>query len=80
MSEWPFEPLIFNEKTPGEMKEAARTFYEHIRKRRTVREFSDRPVPRSIIENALRAAGTAPSGANMQPWHFVAVADPALKN
>ena len=80
MSEWTFEPLIFDEKTPGEMKEAARTFYEHIRKRRTVREFSDRPVPRSIIENALRAAGTAPSGANMQPWHFVAVADPALKN
>lgn len=62
------------------MKEAARAFYDHIRKRRTVREFSARPVPRDIIENALRAAGTAPSGANMQPWHFVAVANPALKS
>ena len=80
MSEWPFEPLKFKEKTPAEMKEAARAFYDHIRKRRTVREFSDRPVPRDIIENALRAAGTAPSGANMQPWHFVAVANPALKS
>jgi len=44
-----------------------------------VREFSDRPVPREVIENCLLAAGTAPNGANMQPWHFVAVSDPEIK-
>jgi nitroreductase len=44
-----------------------------------VREFSDRPVAREIIENCLRTAGTAPNGANLQPWHFVAVSDPAIK-
>ncbi len=44
-----------------------------------MRHFSDRPVPRAIIEQALRAAGTAPNGANLQPWHFVAVSDPAIK-
>lgn len=79
MTEWPFEPLVFSEKTPQEMQEAAHAFYAGIRKRRTVREFSDRPVPREIIELALSAAGTAPSGANMQPWHFVAVSNPKLK-
>jgi nitroreductase len=51
-----------------------------MRRRRTVREFSDRPVPRSVIEACLRTAGTAPSGANQQPWHFVAVSDPAVKS
>jgi nitroreductase len=80
MSKWPFEPLQFSEQTPQEMARAAQGFYEHIRKRRSVREYSDRPVPREIIENALRAAGTAPSGANMQPWHFVVVGDPELKS
>ena len=80
MNDWPFEPLVFSEKTREEMTQAAEAFYEQIKKRRTVREFSARPVPRAIIENALKAAGTAPSGANMQPWHFVAVSDPALKN
>jgi nitroreductase len=49
-------------------------------RRRTVRDFSARPVPRALIEDCLRAAGTAPSGANQQPWHFVAVADPAAKS
>lgn len=61
------------------MKRRAAEFYEEIRRRRTVREFSDRPVPREVIEDCLRAAGTAPSGANMQPWHFVVVSDPAVK-
>lgn len=79
MTRWPFEPLRFEEKSPGEMRSAAERFYREIQKRRTVREFSDRPVDREIIENALRAAGTAPSGANMQPWHFVVVGDPAMK-
>jgi nitroreductase len=61
------------------MKRRATEFYEDIRRRRTVREFSGRPVAREVIEDCLRAAGTAPSGANMQPWHFVVVADPAIK-
>ena len=80
MKDWPFEPLVFSEKTQEEMTLAAKAFYEQIKKRRTVREFSARPVPRAIIEDVLKAAGTAPSGANMQPWHFVAVSDPVLKN
>lgn len=80
MDKWPFEPLQFREKPPGEMSEAAVAFYDEIRRRRTVRDFTDRPVPREIIENALRAAGTAPSGANMQPWHFVVVGNPELKH
>lgn len=61
------------------MRRRAVEFYADIRRRRTVREFSDRPVPREVIEDCLRAAGTAPSGANMQPWHFVVVSDPAVK-
>lgn len=79
MTEWPFEPLAFQEKSPDDMKAAAARFYEEISRRRTVRDFSDRPVSREIIEQALKAAGSAPSGANMQPWHFVAVSDPGLK-
>ena len=50
-----------------------------MRERRTVREFSDRPVPREIIESCLRVAGSAPSGANLQPWHFVAINQPGIK-
>ena len=63
-----------------EMMRRAADFYSDIRRRRTVREYSDRPVPREVIENCLRAAGTAPSGANMQPWHFVVVGDAAVKH
>ena len=62
-----------------EMKERARSFYEHLSKRRTVRDFSDEEVPMEVIENCIRAAGTAPNGANMQPWHFVVVRDQKLK-
>jgi iodotyrosine deiodinase len=58
----------------------AREFYEVMQHRRTIRDFSDRPVPFEVIEHCIRAAGTAPSGANLQPWHFVAVSDPALKH
>jgi len=60
--------------------DAARAFYDTMRLRRTVRMFSDRPVPREIIESIILAAGTAPSGANKQPWRFVAVSDPTLKH
>ncbi|GAB4459334.1 MAG: nitroreductase family protein [Anaerolineae bacterium] len=61
------------------MQRRAAEFYADVRRRRTVRHFSERPVPREVIENCLRAAGTAPSGANQQPWHFVVVSDPAIK-
>lgn len=65
---------------PGQPPErAARAFYEVMRARRTVRMFSDRSVSLETIEWVVRAAGTAPSGANKQPWRFVAVGDPALK-
>ncbi|MEM8757764.1 MAG: nitroreductase family protein [Planctomycetota bacterium] len=65
---------------PGiEPQEAAGRFYETMRRRRTVRMFSDRPVSRETIELICRAAGTAPSGANKQPWRFVAVANPETK-
>lgn len=75
-----FIPLPdYREYSTEEMRERAAEFYAELRCRRTVREFSSRPVPRAIIEDCLRAAGTAPNGANMQPWHFVVVSDPALK-
>jgi nitroreductase len=57
-----------------------REFADELQRRRTVRDFSPRPVPREVIEQCLRAAGSAPSGANRQPWRFVAVSDPALKH
>mgnify|MGYP003861806269 CR=1 FL=1 len=80
MSMKPFVPLTtFVEYPPDEMTARARAFYEEIRGRRTVREFSSRPVSREVIDDCLRAAGTAPSGANLQPWHFVAVSDPEVK-
>jgi iodotyrosine deiodinase len=74
----PHEPLQrYDPGLPG--PEAARAYYEVMRKRRTVRMFSDRPVPRETIEWVIRAAGTAPSGAHKQPWRFVAVSEPAMK-
>lgn len=63
-----------------EIAERATRFHAELAARRTVREFSDRPVPREVIETCLRTAGSAPNGANLQPWHFVAVGDPALKH
>lgn len=76
----PFVPLTtFVEHPPDAMKARAREFYEEIRRRRTVREFSPRSVAREIIDDCLRAAGTAPSGANLQPWHFVVVSDAEVK-
>ena len=63
-----------------EMLAHARQFYADIRRRHTVRDFTDRPVPREVIETCLLAAGTAPSGANKQPWHFAVVSDAKLKS
>ncbi|MCE8553796.1 nitroreductase family protein [Ruegeria pomeroyi] len=67
------------ELTDAQMLAAAEAFHDTMRRRHTVRNYSNRPVPRPVIETCLRTAGTAPSGANHQPWHFVAVANPALK-
>lgn len=61
------------------MQARACEFADDMVRRRTVRDYADTPVPRDIIENALRAATSAPSGANLQPWHFVVIADPATK-
>ena len=74
MTDHPTVPLAtYREYSVEEMRERVERFYTDMARRRTVREFSDRPVPRDIIETALKAAGTAPSGANLQPWHFVVV-------
>jgi nitroreductase len=62
-----------------ELIERARKFYATMQRRRTIRDFSDRPVSREVIEYCIRTAGTAPNGANLQPWHFVAISDPAVK-
>ena len=67
------------EYPPDEMRQRAADFNTNLQRRRTVREFSNRYVPREIIEDCIRAAGSAPSGANMQPWHFVVVSDPEIK-
>ena len=61
------------------MEQSAQAFYQQMAKRRSVRDFSYRPIPQSVLENAILAAGSAPSGANMQPWHFAVVQDPAIK-
>lgn len=64
----------------AEMRARAADFYAQIRRRRSVRDFSPRVIPHDIIADGLRAAGTAPSGANQQPWHFAVIADPAVKH
>lgn len=75
-----FVPLAtFEEMSEEDMRGAARDFLETMRRRRTVRDFSDRPVPREVLEDCLLAAGTAPNGANRQPWRFVVVGDPDIK-
>nr|WP_245216226.1 nitroreductase family protein [Sagittula salina] len=65
--------------TDGQMRHAADLFLATMQTRHTVRDFAPRPVPRDVIEACIRTAGTAPSGANHQPWHFVAVANPEVK-
>lgn len=79
MTEPRFIPLPFLELPPEEIRRRAAGFRDEMARRRTVRHFSDRPVPREIVEDCLRAAVSAPSGANRQPWRFVVVSDPAVK-
>ncbi|CAN5324232.1 nitroreductase family protein [soil metagenome] len=76
-----FQPLPdYREYPIQEMEARAAAFTSELERRRTTRHFSDRRVSRSVIEHCIRAAGTAPSGAHRQPWHFVVVNDPALKH
>ena len=80
MTEPQFIPLPDYVQIPeDEMKARSEAFRDELRKRRTVRDFSDRPVSREVIEACLLVAGTAPNGANRQPWHFVVVGDPEIK-
>ena len=80
MSTLQLEPLsTYTEYPVEEMKERAASFRKVMQRRRTVRQFSERPVPREIIEECLIAAGTAPNGANLQPWQFVVISDPKVK-
>jgi iodotyrosine deiodinase len=79
------EPVLlplttYREYPVDEMKDRIRKFREEMLRRRTVRQFSSRPVPRAVIEDCLKIAGAAPSGANQQPWHFVVVSDPKMKH
>lgn len=72
-----YQALQFSE---AEMLQRSRDFYELLDKRRTVRDFSDKPVPKEVIENIIMTASTAPSGAHKQPWTFCVVADPKIKS
>ncbi len=81
MSKATFQPLSSYIEYPlEEMKQRAVDFRRHMQRRRTVRHFSERPIPRDIIAECLLTAGSAPSGANLQPWHFVVVSDPRVKH
>ena len=75
----PFVPLRFTRYPLDDSHRRAKQFYEEMNRRRTTRHFSTEPVPRELIEYAVRAAGTAPSGAHQQPWTFVVVSDPDVK-
>ncbi len=79
MKQAEFIPLNFQSISENEMLQRSKDFYELLKRRRTVRDFSERAVPREIIEQALLTAGTAPNGANQQPWHFVVVSNPQVK-
>lgn len=78
--EYPFVPLKFKWRSEAEMCERSREFYEDLNLRRTVREFSSKPVPKDAVVDAIRTAGTAPSGAHKQPWSFVLVESAEIKS
>jgi nitroreductase len=79
MNQHKFIPLEFQPYAIEEQRQRARDFFELCNRRRSVREFSNKPVPQELIETLIATAGTAPSGANKQPWKFVLVDDPELK-
>jgi nitroreductase len=75
----PHVPLAFDRLSPDQQRQRAEEFLARIRTRRTVRHFSDEPVPAGLVDIAIAAAASAPSGANQQPWRFVVVSNPAIK-
>ena len=75
----PFVRLDFDRLAPAEMRRRAESFHALMERRRSVRMFSDEPVPKELIAHAITTASTAPSGAHKQPWHFVATDSPTLK-
>ena len=75
----PVPLATFTRREEAEMVRRARAFRDEVRRRRTVREYSGEPVPEEVIDACIEAAGTAPNGANRQPWHFVVVRDPEVK-
>lgn len=75
----PVPLTTFTRREEAEMVRRARAFRDEVRRRRTVREYSGEPVPADVIDACIEAAGTAPNGANRQPWHFVVVRDPEVK-
>lgn len=75
----PVPLTTFTRREEAEMLRRARAFRDEVRRRRTVREYSGEPVPEEVIDACIEAAGTAPNGANRQPWHFVVVRDPEVK-
>lgn len=75
----PTRPLEFTTRSGAEIVARSSAFLHELASRRSVREFSDRPVPREALEHCIATAASAPSGANKQPWTFVLVTDPALK-
>ncbi len=79
LAQYPFTPHPFVEIPEAEMLRRARRFYHEMEQRRSARVFSGKPVPRELIELAIATAGTAPSGAHLQPWRFVLVGDPDVK-
>ncbi len=74
-----FKKLDFKEFTEEEMRKRSKSFLDELSTRRTVRDFSNKPVSLEIIENCIKAAATAPSGANKQPWQFIIVSDSKVK-
>lgn len=80
MQEPLYQPLQFARLAPDDMLRRSEDLLALMARRRTVRDYSDRPVPRAIIANAVRTASLAPSGANQQPWTFVCISDPAIKS
>jgi len=74
-------PLLARpELSDEQMQDAALAYYQTMQQRHTVRDFIDREVPEAIIQHCIRTAGSAPSGANHQPWHFVAIRNPEVKH
>ncbi len=72
-------PFKIDPVSPGEQKKLAKAVYQRLSTRRTIREFSEKPIPDGVLEQVILTAGSAPNGANLQPWHFAVVRDPGLK-